>query len=90
MARKGKGKEAKLSYNGNLLVKNRNALIVNTEVLEAKGTAERDAAGDAGTDSGNKAVTVGGDKAYDTVDFVAECKNIKVTPHVAQKPGAAP
>jgi transposase len=32
MAGKGKGKEAKLSYNGNLLVENRNGLIVNTEV----------------------------------------------------------
>ena len=44
MARKGKGKEAKLSYNGNLLVENRNGLIVNSEVFEANGTAERDAA----------------------------------------------
>jgi hypothetical protein len=44
MARKGKGKEAKLSYNGNLLVENRHGLIVNTEVFEANGTAERDAA----------------------------------------------
>jgi hypothetical protein len=39
MARKGKGKEAKLSYNGNLLVENRNGLIMNTEVFEANGTA---------------------------------------------------
>src|SRR5581483_2797585 len=31
MARKGKGKEAKLSYNGNLLVENRHGLIVNTD-----------------------------------------------------------
>src|SRR5207249_2111109 len=44
LARKGRGKEAKLSYNGNLLVENRNGLIVNTEVFEANGTAERDAA----------------------------------------------
>ena len=44
MARKGKGKEAKLSYKGNLLVENRHGLIVNTEVFEANGTAERDAA----------------------------------------------
>jgi hypothetical protein len=33
---------------------------------------------------GTKQVTVGGDKAYDTADFVAECRNLKVTPHVAQ------
>src|SRR5216110_3842236 len=40
MARKGKGKEAKLSYNGNLLVENRHGLIVNTEVFEANRTAD--------------------------------------------------
>jgi IS5 family transposase len=33
---------------------------------------------------GNKQVTVGADKGYDTKNFVAECRNIKVTPHVAQ------
>jgi hypothetical protein len=32
---------------------------------------------------GTKQVTVGGEKAYDTADF-AECRNLKVTPHVAQ------
>ena len=53
LARKGKGKEAKLSYNGNLLVENRHGLIVNSEVFEANGT--RCGAGDAGTDSGHPA-----------------------------------
>jgi hypothetical protein len=33
-----------LSYSGNLLVENRNGLIVNAEVFAANGTAERDAA----------------------------------------------
>ena len=93
MARKGKGKEAKLSYNGNLLVENRNGLIVNTEVFEANGTAERDAAVVMLEQiPGTKQVTVGGDKAYDTADFVAECRNLKVTPHVAQnlaRPGGS-
>ena len=37
LARKGDGKEAKLSYNGNLLVENRNGLIVDATVLEATG-----------------------------------------------------
>jgi hypothetical protein len=35
---------------------------------------------------------VGGDKGYDTTDFVAECRNLKVTPHVAQnleRPGGS-
>jgi hypothetical protein len=93
MARKGKGKEAKLSYNGNLLIENRNGLIVNTEVFEANGTAERDAAmAMLEQIPGTKQVTVGGDKAYDTADFVAECRNLKVTPHVAQnleRPGGS-
>jgi transposase len=85
LARKGSGKEAKLSYNGNLLTENRNGLIVNTEVLQANGTAERDAAllmleQVPGVDR----ITVGADKAYDTRDFVAECRNLKVTPQVAQ------
>ena len=44
LARKGEGKEAKLSYSGNLLVENRNGLIVNAMVWEANGTAERDTA----------------------------------------------
>jgi transposase len=75
LARKGKGKEAKLSYNGNLLVENRNGLIVNTEVFEAKGTAERDAALVMLEQiPGTKQVTVGGDKAYDTADFVASAE----------------
>jgi IS5 family transposase len=33
---------------------------------------------------GTKQVTVGADKAYDTADFVAERRNLKVTLHVAQ------
>jgi hypothetical protein len=44
LARKSAGKETKLSYSGNLLVENRNGLIVSSLVWEATGTAERDAA----------------------------------------------
>jgi len=85
LARKGSGKEAKLSYNGNLLVENRNGLIITTELFQANGTAERDAALVMLEQlPGTNRVTVGADKAYDTKDFVAECRNLKVTPHVAQ------
>lgn len=42
--RKGYGKEAKLSHMGHLLMENRNGLVVDAEVTEASGTAERDAA----------------------------------------------
>ena len=85
LARKGSGKEAKLSYNGNLLTENRNGFIITTEVFQANGTAERDA-GLVMLEQipGGHRVTVGADKAYDTRDFVSECRNMKVTPHVAQ------
>jgi transposase len=93
LARKGNGKEAKLSYNGNLLIENRHGLIVNTELFEANGTAERDAALVMLEQiPGNRRVTVAGDKGYDTRDFVAECRNLKATPHVAQndrRPGGS-
>ena len=85
LARKGKGKEAKLSYHGNLLTENRNGLIVMTEVFQANGTAERDAALVMLEQiPGGGRVTVGGDKGYDTRDFVTECRHMNVTPHVAQ------
>ena len=93
LARKGKGKEAKLSYNGDLLIENRNGLIVNAELLQANGRAERDAAlvmlEQLG---GNGRVTVGGDKGYDTAEFVDQCRHMNVTPHVAQntaRPGGS-
>ena len=93
LARKGSGKEAKLSYNSNLLVENRNGLIVDTETWEATGTAERDAAlAMLEKIPGTEPVTVGADKAYDTKDFVAECRHLHVTPHVAQndkRPGGS-
>ena len=85
LAKKGEGKESKLSYCGNLLVENRNGLIVDAEVFQANGTAERDAAlVMLEKVPSTQPVTVGGDKGFDTRDFVKECRNLRVTPHVAQ------
>jgi transposase len=85
LARKGNSKEAKLSYNGNLLMENRNKLIINTELFQADGDAKRDVALVRLEQlPGASRVTVGADKAYDTKDFVAECLNLNATPHVAQ------
>ncbi len=93
LARKGEGKESKLSYCGNLLVENRNGLIVDAEVFQANGTAERDAALVMLEKlPGGQPATVGGDKGFDTRDFVQECRNLQVTPHVAQnqaRPGGS-
>jgi len=88
LARKGAGKEAKLSYSGNLLVENRNGLIVESRVWEATGIAERYAALEMLQEvAGSGRVTVGGDKGFDTADFVRECRNLRMTPHVAQNLG---
>ena len=88
LARKGPGKEAKLSYSGNLLVENRNGLIVNAELLEANGRAERDAALIMLEQiPGEQRITAAGDKGFDTREFVAECRHMNVTPHVARNTG---
>jgi len=85
LARKGEGKESKLSYSGNLLVENRHGLIVEAEVLQANGRAERDAALLMLEQiPRRKRITAGGDKGFDTRDFVQQCRNLGVTPHVAQ------
>jgi Transposase DDE domain len=85
LARKGDGKEARLSYCGNVMIENRHGLVVDAELLEANGTAERDAALImAERIPGTRRVTMAGDKAYDTRGFVAELRSMNVTPHVAQ------
>ena len=62
-----------------------NGLIVNAELLEANGRAERDAALLMLEQvRGTKRVTAGADKGYDTAEFVAECRYLRVTPHVAR------
>jgi len=86
MARKGEGKEAKLSYAGHVLIENRNGLVVNTRLTLATGTAEREAAVEMVEDiPASKQVTLGADKAYDTAGCVEALRERNVTPHVAQK-----
>jgi transposase len=88
LARKARGREARLSYSGSLLVENRNGLIMNAELLEANGRAERDAALMMLEHvPGDDRITVGGDKGFDTAEFVAECRHMNVTPHVARNTG---
>jgi len=83
--RKSKGSEAKLSYLGHVLMENRNGLLVQTFLTEANGRAERDAAMlMAEAIPGGKRVTLGGDKNYDTQEFVRELRGMNITPHVAQ------
>lgn len=44
MARKGPGREAKLCFAGHVLMDNRNGLVVDVQITQATGTAERDTA----------------------------------------------
>jgi transposase len=90
LAKKGKGKEAKLSFTGHVLMENRSGLVVNASVTQATGTCEREAAEEMLEEStwGHR-TTVGADRAYDTKDFVGKCRKMKVTPHVAQKKNSA-
>jgi len=84
LARKSGGHEAKLA-SGNVLIENRNGLVVDTELMQSNGTAERDAAMRMAVRiEGVERVTVAADKGYDTKEFVAEMRHMNVTPHVAQ------
>lgn len=77
--------EAIPAYVGNVLMENRGKLAVDTRLMIASGTAEREAAIEMLRGlPGEQRKTVGGDKNFDTTGFVAGCREIKVTPHVAR------
>ena len=83
--RKGDGQPAKLCYLGHVLMENRNGLIVDAELTQATGWAER-AAAEAMIETTAPAgrVTLGADKAYDAAAHIANLRRLGVTPHVAQ------
>jgi transposase len=84
LARKGNGREAKLSYSTHGLMENRNGLLLDLVVSTADGFAERrEGAKLIASLAGSKRKTVGADKGYDAADFVAACRRAGVTPHVA-------
>lgn len=81
---KGKHQATKLNYMGHVLMDHRHGLPVDVEVTEANGFAERRAAlAMLDRHPAHKQRTVAADKAYDTADFVADCRKRGVTPHVA-------
>ena len=93
LARKSGGHEAKLGYCGNVMIENRNGLVVDTELLQCNGTAERDAAMMmAERVEGVERIPLAADKAYDTKDFVSEMRGMNVTPQVwknTKRPGGS-
>jgi transposase len=85
LCRKAKGHEAKLAYQGHVLMENRHGLAVEGCVTRASGYGERAAALEMlGHVATTQRVTVGADKGYDTRDFVEALRLVQVTPHVAQ------
>jgi transposase len=86
MARKSNATAAKLCYTGHLLMEHRNALLVDIELTEANGYAERDAALAmlARQPARKRRRTVAADKGYDTAGWVADVRELGFTPHVAQ------
>ena len=86
LARKGKGKESKLSYAGHVLMENRNGLAVNGCVTQATGRAEPQAAvAMVEQIPGWGRITLGADKGYDRRELVQELREHQVTPHFARK-----
>lgn len=86
LARKANGKEAKLCYSASVLMENRSGLLVDAEARHATGRAEVETAL-AMLDRQcptTRRRTLGADKLYDTREFVAGCRALGFTPHVAQ------
>ncbi|HNC31758.1 MAG TPA: IS5 family transposase [Cyclobacteriaceae bacterium] len=85
LMRKSKGKESRLRYGVHHLMENRNCLVVGVKTTKAASVTERVAAQELLIDQpGEHRKTVGGDKGFDTCDFVEDCRILNVTPHVAQ------
>lgn len=85
LARKGAGKEAKLSFAQHALMENKNGLIVDLLVTPAGGKAEREAALQMIDEHlvGAQRLTLAADRGYHTKDFIAACRERNITPHVA-------
>jgi transposase len=86
--RKAKGRPAQLCYMGHALMENRNGFAVGAHLTHADGTAERRAAIDMldTYDPGStRRITLGADKGYDAAEFVADLRQMCVTPHIAAK-----
>jgi len=76
---------AVLGYLGHILIENRSGLVVGAVASHADGMAERaNALRLLEHTPGRHPKTVGADKAYDTRDFVADCRARNITPHVAR------
>jgi transposase len=90
LARKGPGKASQLAHAAHALMENRNGLVVALTITAATGRAEREAALEMLDTAvpGTRRITLAADKGYDTREFVEECRERRVTPHLARKKGS--
>jgi transposase len=84
LMKKARGAPAKLSFLAEVMTESRNGLVVDIELVQASGTAERDTALELMSRQPRRRRKVAADKLYDTKDFVRLARALKVTPHVAQ------
>ena len=86
--KKSPGAGAMLCFMGHTLMENRSGLIVQADLTQADGHAERRAALNMihrHSPGSTRRLTLGADKGYDSADFVAELRQACVTPHIARK-----
>src|SRR3989441_2144278 len=85
LAKKTRGHESKLAYQGHVLIENRSGLVVANCVSRASGIGERAAALLMVSDLPRPPrATLGADRGYDSADFVLALRGLGVTPHLAQ------
>lgn len=87
LMRKSLGKEAKLTFGLHALMEHRHGLWVDLEVTDSLTRREREAGLlmlERSVSNGQRA-TVAADKGYDNRGFVEGCRELNITPHVAQK-----
>jgi transposase len=85
LLKKSRGAPAKLAFIAEALTENENGLVVDVELVQASGTAERETALELlSRRQRTRRGTVGADKLYDTKDFIRNCRDLEITPHVAQ------
>jgi hypothetical protein len=86
--KKSPGTGAMLCFMGHALMENRSGLIVQGDLTQADGHAERRAALDMihrHSPGSTRRLTLGADKGFDAAEFVTNLRQACVTPHVAQK-----
>lgn len=78
-----------MCFSGHVLMENRHGLVVDLELTQASGTSKREAAllmlKRMHQRVRHRRCTLGADKGYDTRDFIHECQELRVIPHVARR-----